>query len=324
MNTLKIVVPTPFEIGPVNVYVIGDDQLALIDTGPKTEEAIDALHSGLASVGLSLRDIDYVIVTHAHEDHYGLARFVANVGAKVYTHMANVPLMAKREQEWHRVYNVVQRRLLFSAGVPEEIIDAVQPAIDFIETCGEQVNVDKALDDGDVIHVGRKKLIVVHTPGHARGAICLYSPEERALFGGDHLLAHVSSNAVIDAPLDCGDCRSRSLVDYLASLRRVYDMDISVVYPAHGEEIRDHRSLIDERLAFYERRKHDVLEILGKTEKTPYQVAIELFPKVGPLEVFLAVSEVIGHLDLLEDEGKVSWENVDGVIRYFRTSYSEL
>lgn len=319
MRPLKITVPTPFEIGPVNVYLIEDEQLALIDTGPKTDEALEALRAGLAQAGYSIRDVDYVIVTHEHEDHYGLARFIKDQSrARTYAHKASLPLLTRRESEFHLIYEVAHKQLLQSAGVPEEAVAAIQPTVKLLEACGDQVKVDKALEEGDIVRVGRTKLTVVHTPGHAEGAICLYSAEDKALFSGDHLLAHVSSNAVVIDPLDCGDCRSRSLVDYVASLRRVHGMDLEIVYPGHGEEILDHRSLIEVRMRFYERRKAEILSALGDAEKTPYELAMDVFAGLRPFEVFLAVSEVIGHLDLLEDEGKVTWRNTSGVIRYRR------
>ena len=319
MKLRKITVPTPFAIGPVNLYLIEDEQLALVDAGPKTDEAIEALKSGLSIAGYSLSDIDFIILTHTHEDHYGLARFIKDrSGAKLYTHKANLSLLTDREAEFHRIFEVSQKRLLHNAGVPDAAVASMRPMVETLESCGDQVEVDRALEDGDVLWVGKTKLEVVYTPGHSQGSICLYSAADRALFSGDHLLAHVSSNAVIEEPLDCGDCRPRSLVEYVASLRRIQDMDLAVVYPAHGEDIFDYRTLIEERMRLYERRKQDILNALGDKEKTPYQLAMALFSELHPFEVFLAVSEVIGHLDLLEVDGKVKWREDNDVIRYRR------
>src|SRR6267378_2231344 len=74
MKIIPISLPTPFYIGTVNVYLIAEDPITIIDTGPKTKEAIEALRAGLRSVGFLVSDIRRIVLTHAHEDHCGLAR----------------------------------------------------------------------------------------------------------------------------------------------------------------------------------------------------------------------------------------------------------
>src|SRR5881392_1246442 len=76
MKIIPITLPTPFYIGPVNVYLIKDDPITLIDTGPKTKETVDVLRAGLRNAGISISDIRRIVLTHAHEDHCGLARQV--------------------------------------------------------------------------------------------------------------------------------------------------------------------------------------------------------------------------------------------------------
>ncbi|MDA8189425.1 MAG: MBL fold metallo-hydrolase [Dehalococcoidales bacterium] len=323
MKIHRVTLPTPFAIGPVNTYLIEDEELALVDTGPKMVETSDALQNGLRDLGYTFADLKHIIITHAHEDHFGQARFLKEQsGARVYAHKASLPMLEGLESEFDLRYNVYRRRLMRNAGAPEEVILAVQPIVDSFKESAEAVAVDEALEDGDVIHVGRTQLQVIYTPGHAAGAMCLHHPGDKILFSGDHLLPDVSSNAVIDAPLDCGDCRRRSLVEYISSLRLIQAMGLDLVYPAHGDEIRDHRTLIEQRLAFYETRKSAILGALGDGEKTPYQLSRKLFPAIREFEIFLALSEVIGHLDLLENEGKVAWRMSDGVVRYRRGTAS--
>src|ERR1044072_6033739 len=74
MKIIPIALPTPFYIGAVNVYVVKEDPITLIDTGPKTRDAVDALRAGLRKNGMTTGDIRRIVLTHAHEDHCGLAR----------------------------------------------------------------------------------------------------------------------------------------------------------------------------------------------------------------------------------------------------------
>src|SRR4030095_3708002 len=122
MRIIPISVPTPFYIGPVNVYLIHEDPLTLIDTGPKTKEAIEALKEGLRRERIRVSDIRRIVLTHAHEDHCGLARSLRDEAkdAEVLVH------------EWetgHRVGRLedgMHRNLLARAGVPDTEIESMR------------------------------------------------------------------------------------------------------------------------------------------------------------------------------------------------------
>src|SRR5438876_2311801 len=118
MQIHKIVVPTPFYVGPVNVYLVRNDPVTLIDVGPNTEEAYAALRSGVEELGLRLDAIKRIIITHAHADHYGLASRVQDIsGADLYLHSWE----ADKVRSEHDYSN--HRRLLSRAGVPIDMID---------------------------------------------------------------------------------------------------------------------------------------------------------------------------------------------------------
>src|ERR1043165_9543064 len=82
MRIIPISLPTPFYIGPVNVYVIAEDPLTIIDTGPKTKETIEALRAGLRKAGFLVSDLRRIVLTHAHEDHCGLAKSLRDEAKK--------------------------------------------------------------------------------------------------------------------------------------------------------------------------------------------------------------------------------------------------
>lgn len=83
----QITVPSPFAVGPTNTYLIIDEPITLIDTGPATREAKEYLNKSLADLGYTVKDIERIILTHAHLDHFGLARWISDIsGAQVYIH----------------------------------------------------------------------------------------------------------------------------------------------------------------------------------------------------------------------------------------------
>ena len=153
---------------------------------------------------------------------------------------------------------------------------------------------------------------MLHTPGHAGGLICLYEPAGRTLLSSDHLLADISSNPVVEPPPPGREERLPSLVVYQASLQRVAAMKVARALPSHGPAIDNVAGLVARRLEFHRSRVADVVAALRAGAQTTWDVTQALFPGRTPLDTFLALSEVIGHLDLLERDGRIGGEQRDG------------
>ena len=76
--------PTPFAVGRVNCYLIEDEPLTLVDTGPNSGKSLDALETALASHGRRIEDLQLIVLTHQHMDHLGLVEILARrSGARV-------------------------------------------------------------------------------------------------------------------------------------------------------------------------------------------------------------------------------------------------
>jgi glyoxylase-like metal-dependent hydrolase (beta-lactamase superfamily II) len=98
----------------------------------------------------------------------------------------------------------------------------------------------------------------------------------------------------------------------LTSLEKIEKLDLSLLLPAHGEEVEDVRGLIQKIFAHHKDRMDQVLFSLSKGEKTAFEIAMDLFPGVPPFEVFLGISEAVGHLEILKEKGIVRLQEKEG------------
>ena len=101
-------------------------------------------------------------------------------------------------------------------------------------------------------------------------------------------------------------------------MQRVAAMDVSAAWPGHGEPFHDVRALVRQRVMFHAQRAERILGLFDGNSLTTYQIARRLFPQLDPLNFFLAISEVLGHLELLESEGRVSATQRDDVVVWQR------
>ncbi len=309
-----LTIPTPFPVGPVNVYLVrGDDGLTLVDVGPRFEPAQEALREELARRGYRPSDVRRIVLTHAHSDHCGMAGvLVEESGAEVYAHPANFSLLADYAEEGER-WLAFYATLMREAGMPADQIVQVDRLRREMSRYMRPVRPTGALEDGDTLRLGDEEWKVLHTPGHSGGLICLYQPQRRLLISSDHLLRDISSNPIVEPPEQEGGERPRRLAEYLSQLQRVAELPIELALPGHGPFIPDVRDLIARRLAFHDERARQIARLLQNGARTAYALTLSLFPHLDPVNRFLAVSEVIGHLEVLELRGEVVSVVEDGV-----------
>ena len=314
IHTLRL--PTPFMVGRVNCYLIEGEPLTLIDTGPNSGKALDDLQHQLAERGHAIEDLELVILTHQHIDHIGLAEIIAaRSGADVaaidvaVNFLENFGEDAEREDQF-------AVELMLSHGISEEVVTALQSVSRSFRAWGSSPKVTRPLHDGEILTLGDRNLEVQHRPGHSPSDTLLWNADRRILFVADHLLAHISSNALITRPLDGSGQRTQALVTYLESLRRTRELPAEIVLPGHGEPITDHVALIDERFAHSRRRAEKIHELIAERPRTGHELAQELWGDVAVTQAFLTLSEVIGHVDLLINEGRAREVRENGVIKF--------
>jgi glyoxylase-like metal-dependent hydrolase (beta-lactamase superfamily II) len=312
-------IPTPFAVGRVNCYLLEDEPLTLIDTGPNSGKALDELQGQLTQRGHSIDDIELVIVTHQHIDHLGLVEIVVeHSGAEVAAlglateRLANFREDAEREDEF-------AVELMLRNGIPSEVAFALQSVSRSFRGWGSRAEVTRPLADGEEIFFGDRTLQVLHRPGHSPSDTVFWDAERRILIAADHLIAHISSNPLIARPLDGGTERTQALVTYIESMRKTRELPAEIVLSGHGEPIVDHVALIDDRLAKHERRKEKIHGLIVEQPRTGYELAQAIWGNVAVTQAFLTLSEVIGHTDLLVNESRVREVDDGEVIRYEAT-----
>jgi glyoxylase-like metal-dependent hydrolase (beta-lactamase superfamily II) len=301
---LRLPLPVP-HIGSMNAWLLPGAPLTLIDTGPCAEAALDALESGLARVGARVEDIELVLVTHHHLDHSGLAATIAaRSGARVAAYERAAAYGARYEArgEADRRFSLL---LMRHHGVPEPVIADTEDFWEMLRTQSDAYQADP-LADGELIRAGGRDLRVVARPGHSTTDALLVDDTERTAFVGDHLLARISPNTEIYPALEPTGSRPRARVEYLESLKRTAAMPLARLHTGHGEDITNHAELVARRLADHERRCARILAALQDGSATAYGIAAELWPERTLREQPLLVTwEVLGHLDLLLDAGRV-------------------
>ena len=321
----RLAIPTPFMVGRVNAYLIEDSPLTLIDSGPNSGKALDELEQALAVRGHAVEDIELLVISHQHMDHFGLASILARrSGAEVAALDALAPFLGSYGEQTDLEDRFAEQTML-RHGIPAEIVTALRAVSAGFRAWGSQVDVTRTLADGSLLQLRDRALRVLHRPGHSPSdTVFLDGRSEPGrpsiLLAADHLISHISSNPLLARPLGAGadydGPRPRALITYLESLERTRAMELSLVLPGHGRPITDHVALIDERFRMHRRRAEKIRGLIASQPRTAHEIAQELWGNVAVTQAYLTLSEVLGHVDLLLDEGVVVERERDDVVRF--------
>ena len=318
LGVFRIPVPVPFVEagGPANVYVIEEDGggVALFDAGIGTREGRDALEGGFRALGLTLGDVRRIFVSHGHIDHYGYARAAQEAsGAPVFVHERDHDKVTGRDR-------TPQRLELFAGylerlGAPRTLLKHVEIHWQDTLRMARPLEQVLALRPGQRLDFRRLSAEVLHLPGHTPGLVCLWAPQVHVLFSDDHLLERVSPNPLLDME-GRPEPVHKALCENLRSIRRVRELDVALIAPGHAEPFSGHVAMIDRLVGFYEVRQDRILALLRDGPRTPADLAPLVFPKAREEHLYLTLSEVMGNLEVLEEQGRVARSERGGRIRF--------
>jgi glyoxylase-like metal-dependent hydrolase (beta-lactamase superfamily II) len=304
---IAIDLPGYSDLITANVYAVGSGPVTLIDTAPKFPGSFEILKDQLARGGFALADVERIVFTHGHVDHFGLAaRIREEVGRPI-------PCFIHAEERWRvtaesyreEMFNEAGERLMAMVDMPPEEVAKIRERFSVFTLLCDPVFDAKAMEDGDVFEGEGCRLEVIHTPGHTPGTCCLYETRQKILFSGDHIIKHITPNPLFEMKKEIlRDPGYQSLKAYIRSLEKVKGIDARYVFPGHGEFIEDLPGLIASYRGHHSERMERIWKALKKGSRPLYHIVDEVFDFVPEYDGFLAISEILVHLGLLIEEGR--------------------
>ncbi|WP_307794917.1 MBL fold metallo-hydrolase [Alkalihalobacillus sp. BA299] len=312
-SVYPIIIPANPGLLTYNFFLVKHNQsLTLIDAGIPSDSCWEGLMETLEKNGFYLQDITEILLTHHHIDHVGVVnRITEQHPIPVYAHPLAIPRV-KRDPEF------LNTRIAFFEQFYQEMDCGEEGAkqVDYLKKSVEKNAHLKLTAAISPLEEGMRifDFYVKEVPGHAPDQIALVDERRRWCFGGDHLIQHISSNALVEP--DFMNQRIRSLVDYKQSLKAFMDLNVDLVFAGHGEMIEDPKQLIEMRLSRIVKKSEKIKGLIQSGISTGSKLAKQLYQSQYQKQFSLVMSEVVGHLDALEADKQIEKQMKDGVWHY--------
>jgi glyoxylase-like metal-dependent hydrolase (beta-lactamase superfamily II) len=296
---------TGFPLGSVNVYLVEGDPLTLVDCGPRGIVTRRSLESGLGAIGRSLDEVELLLLTHQHVDHHGMAHdLIDEFGIEV----ACLDSLAWYLERWpetcaadmtHRAARIRRH------GMPAAFVTAFEAQLDRRIGEAAAIDVGRRLREGDIVDLGQTQLRVLHRPGHSPSDTVFWADDGAFAFVGDHLLLRISANPLMALGIPW-ESRFRPLLEYRRSLAKTKETALGMCFTGHGPTVVDHVELVSKRVAEQDERS-GLIEAAFQREpgRTAWDVAHEVFGAKAHQVPILCLSEVVAHIERLEEENRL-------------------
>ncbi len=314
-----VYLPLPFALRIANCYLLrGSEGWTVVDTGIHTPDGKAAWHEIFTVLEIRPQDVEQIVITHAHPDHYGLAGWLQNLCAE----NGNLPPVRLSSREAKFVRDVWQSgdrtgitsNYLISCGMPDEQVAPVKKGVNStLRMTLPHPTLTEYIEPGEILPMGERRFRVIHAPGHNDGHLLFYDPEDKLMLCGDHVLVKITPNiglwpATDPAPLE----------RFMVSMRELQALDVRLALPGHRALITDWRGRLGELLAHHEERLEHTLDAMAGGAETVYEISLEIFESgaFSPHEWRFAVAETLAHLEYLRLQGSIIREN--GQVQRFR------
>jgi len=310
----RIEIDVDWPPGHVACYLVAGPEPILIDAGMAGKESAAAFREGFEETGLSMTDIEHLVVTHPHVDHIG--QVAAVLDAADPTLYAPVGARERLGQDTDTLAAAVRKNAA-EAGLKGAFLDeAVEKSVESLERNRELLDpeaVDHWVTDEEVLTLGGSSLQAIHTPGHQADHLCFRGEisGESVLFAGDILLEPFRS-VVIHTGLDDGV--TEGVGAFYRSLDRLDEIDAERVYPGHGPPHDRLQEMIDRSRGSLDRMLDRACETAADEPLTPLELAEK---RAGDRQFHYVLPEVVGALHYLEGEGRLASRLEESVRRFF-------
>ena len=306
-NITPIAVPVPglSNLITVNLYALGKGPITLIDTCLKAPGTFEYVCTALQNAGLDIGDVQRIVITHGHMDHFGLTSAIrkgVDHPVECFIHGQD-RWQISSENFGKEMWSEEANALMAMADMPLEEKEKVRKRFATFRELGDPLDEVSAFEDGREFEGEGYRLKVIHTPGHTPGSCCIYESEQKILFSGDTVIKHITPNPLMVIKRNgLRDPSYKSLKAYSRSLDKVGELDIQYVFTGHGEYISDLPSLISTYRRHHRERMELIWNALNKRPRALYNIIGDVFPQVPDGDMFLAISEIFVHLEILLEE----------------------
>jgi glyoxylase-like metal-dependent hydrolase (beta-lactamase superfamily II) len=287
----------------VNSFFVEKPYPTLVDVPPDQRGYLNKLQFGLGKVGYSINDVRRIIVTHPHFDHFGAARTIAETsGADIWVSEGGARWLEDFQGEI-RSEEMVRDALLFESGAKDTEVQDVDEYYRRAAPLARSIKPTRRLKEGDSFELASLVFMVTTVPGHTPWCILLHDVEYKMGFSGDFLQT-VTSNPIIQRNTKIMQSYN-SLKSYIVSLEKIRATGLRLALPGHGAIIQDGSKKAQQILQVINGRRNMILRLLKQPNQTPVEISHRLFPDLLPGRLFNAVSEVMAHLEILEEDGLI-------------------
>jgi glyoxylase-like metal-dependent hydrolase (beta-lactamase superfamily II) len=321
-------------LGHVNCYLIEDERgIAVVDPGLPGEDSWKALSSRLRTAGYTVNNIHTVIVTHSHFDHFGGAeRIRKETGAKILTHKNFRKAFNRNELEENEdsgaldpnseeaqqavIDRIFSERLPWGTKrtkPPQKEIERFRKMGRFNSSWFKTPEPNEEVEDNDIVKLGGREWLSIHTPGHTNDHLCLWDPANGIMFSGDHVLPSITPHIGGITP------ESDPLSQFFGSLERMTQFEnVVIALPAHGHPFTNLRERSNEIIDHHQERLQTIRDASNQLiEGTVTDYMRVLFSERAWGD--MAESETYAHLEHLKEAGELKRDSDNGLFTYTNT-----